>query len=141
MTIGATNVPWLLDSAILSRFQRRIYIPLPDEPARMAILEINLTRHGHKSLVPLPELARRTAGYSGREIEQLCQTAITQMIQRLNPGLMDVVDKGQEAVRNYEIKVEALTAPDFRIAFEQIHPITNSRMLRLYDEWMKKVQG
>ena len=30
MTICATNLPWLLDLAILSRFQRRIYVPLPE---------------------------------------------------------------------------------------------------------------
>jgi katanin p60 ATPase-containing subunit A1 len=34
LTICATNLPWLLDLAILSRFQRRIYVPLPDPDAR-----------------------------------------------------------------------------------------------------------
>ena len=141
LTIGATNVPWLLDTAILSRFQRRIYVPLPDEAARLVILEIHLTRRGHKSQVPLAELARRTAGFSGREIEQLCQTAITHMIQRLNPTLMDAVDKGQEAVRNYEIRVEPLTEADFQVAFDQIHPITSPDMLKSYERWAKKAEG
>jgi SpoVK/Ycf46/Vps4 family AAA+-type ATPase len=141
LTIGATNVPWLLDTAILSRFQRRIYVPLPDEAARLVILEIHLTRRGHKSQVSMAELAQRTAGFSGREIEQLCQTAITHMIQHLNPTLMDAVDKGQEAVRNYEIRVEPLTEADFKVAFDQINPITSPEMLKAYERWAQKAEG
>jgi len=141
LTMGATNLPWLLDSAILSRFQKRIYVPLPDEAARRAILEIHLTRRGHKSLVPLDELVRRTPGFSGREIEQLCQTAITHMTQRANPELLAVVDKGQEAIREYAIRVEPLTREDFEVAFDQIRPITTSAVLRRYEEWIRQVEA
>ncbi len=138
LTIGATNVPWLLDSAILSRFQKRIYVPLPDEAARRAILEIFLDRRGHKSEVPREELVRRTKGYSGREIEQICQTAITHMTQRANPDLTALVDQGQDALRNYEIRVEPLNREDFEIAFKQVRPVTSPADLRRYRQWLEQ---
>lgn len=140
LTMSATNVPWLLDSAILSRFQKRIYVPLPDEAAREAILNIHLAKRGHQSKISMPELVRRTNGYAGREIEQLCQTAITHMTQRANPDLLSLVDKGQEAVREYEIRVQPLSEEDFKTAFDQIRPIANREMLLRYSEWVKKAE-
>jgi katanin p60 ATPase-containing subunit A1 len=140
LTMGATNVPWLLDTAILSRFQQRIYVPLPDPAARKTILEIHLTRRGHRLGVSLDELVTRTQGFAGREIEQLCQTAIAFMTRRANPDLLSIVDRGQAAVRNYEIRVEPLTQADFAVAFEQIKPVANQEMLDLYSDWVKKVE-
>lgn len=37
LVLGATNVPWELDNAIRRRFQKRIYIQLPDANARAGI--------------------------------------------------------------------------------------------------------
>lgn len=141
LTIGATNLPWLLDGAILSRFQKRIFVPLPDPEARRAILEIHLTKRGHKTRISLEDLVTRTAGYSGREIEQICQTAITNMTRRANPDLMAVVDQGQVALRQYEIKVEPLTEVDFSVAFAQIHPSTDSKLIQRHQEWLKKTEA
>ena len=139
LTIGATNLPWLLDGAILSRFQKRILVPLPDAEARRAILEIHLGKRGHKTTLPIAALVARTDGYSGREIEQVCQTAITSMTQRANPGLMEVVDQGQAALRAYEIKVEPVSEEDFNVAFSQIHPATDAALVRKHQEWLDKI--
>ena len=141
LTMGATNLPWTLDSAILSRFQRRIYIPLPDEAARGAIFEIHIERRGHASQVPRAELVGRSDGFSGREIEQLCEAAVDRMIRRSNPDLEAIVDRGQEAVRGHELHVEALNSEDFDTAFEQVHPIADEAMLKRYAEWEKQAAG
>ena len=42
LVLGATNIPWVLDSAIRRRFEKRIYIPLPEAPARAVMFKIHL---------------------------------------------------------------------------------------------------
>jgi len=42
LVLGATNTPWDLDSAIRRRFEKRIYIPLPDADGRLHMLKIHL---------------------------------------------------------------------------------------------------
>jgi SpoVK/Ycf46/Vps4 family AAA+-type ATPase len=135
LTIGATNLPWLLDDAILSRFQKRIYVPLPDAAARKAILEIHLTKRGHKLNTSIPNLVEKTTDFSGRDIEQLCLIAITRMAQRLNPELIEVVDQGKAAIKNYEITVGPILDEDFDFAFSQANTKISSELIHRYEKW------
>lgn len=48
LVLGATNTPWSLDPAIRRRFQRRIYIPLPDEEARGYLINMSAEKAGMK---------------------------------------------------------------------------------------------
>jgi SpoVK/Ycf46/Vps4 family AAA+-type ATPase len=121
LTVGATNMPWELDRAILSRFGGgMIYVPLPDDAARQAILDLYITAKGHHSRVPYAQLVERTYGYSGREIEQI---------------VLRQVANGQDALRTYELRAEALGEEDFRLAFGQIKPATTAAQIRRYEEW------
>lgn len=137
LTIAATNVPWLMDKAILSRFEKKIFIPLPDEAARRHLLELEITHKGHRSTVPLAELVQRTAGYSGREIAQLCKEAIKEMIQRENPAIEGVVDQGREAVADYELQVRPLTRRDWDTALGRILPQTSKKDIERFETWRR----
>ena len=47
LVLGASNVPWELDPAIRRRFEKRIYIPLPDIHARTSIFKIRIGKTPH----------------------------------------------------------------------------------------------
>jgi len=62
--LGATNLPWVLDPAVRRRFEKRIYIPLPDLIARKALFEKQLSKTP-TNLLPedIEYLTTRTEGY------------------------------------------------------------------------------
>ena len=77
IVLGATSFPWWLDAAIRRRFEKRLYIPLPDENARRHMLEIYLgSTPTNISPQGLSALAQRTEGYSGADIGTVVQEAL-----------------------------------------------------------------
>ncbi len=139
LTMCATNLPWLLDLAILSRFQRRIYVPLPDKQAREAIFNIQLKQRGHHSEVPLPQLVERAASFSGREIEQLCLIATNTMIRRSNPDLLKKVDQGLKEISDYQLVIDKINRADFDQAFSQVSPVAEPLVIGRYEKWQTQV--
>ncbi|XP_039205122.1 transitional endoplasmic reticulum ATPase-like [Crotalus tigris] len=75
--IGATNRPDIIDPAILrpGRLDQLIYIPLPDEKSRIAILQANLRKSPIAKDVDLNCLAKITHGFSGADLTEICQRA------------------------------------------------------------------
>ncbi|KAI9222892.1 AAA ATPase [Blastocladiella britannica] len=75
--IGATNRPDSIDPALLrpGRLDQLIYIPLPDEPSRFAILKSALRKSPVASDVDLALMARTTHGFSGADLTEICQRA------------------------------------------------------------------
>jgi katanin p60 ATPase-containing subunit A1 len=137
LTIAATNTPWDLDDAVLSRFQKRIYIPLPDAVARESILQIQLK--GYDLDFPISDLVERTASFSGRDLERLANQAVSIMVEDLNSGIPKVVDQGRDAIEGYRIKVRGLGKSDFDKAFERIR-VDTDRYRRL-EERYKEFSG
>jgi len=135
LTLAATNAPWLLDQAVLSRFEKKVYVPLPDEPTRRQILTIHLTRRGHRLECDIADLASLTAGLSGREIVRLCDEAVAQMIAEVNPGLHATADAGRDAACDYQLRVRSLRPSDFRRLRRRLVPATGSQDLDRYEGW------
>merc|ERR1719315_581015 len=75
--IGATNRPDIIDPAILrpGRLDQLIYIPLPDDGSRLAILKSNLRKSPIHKDVDLPYMAKMTKGFSGADLTEICQRA------------------------------------------------------------------
>ncbi|GAG76164.1 unnamed protein product, partial [marine sediment metagenome] len=76
VTVGATNIPDSIDAAFRRRFERRIYIPLPDEPAREAIFEFNSRGVDMTDEVDFSLLSEITDSYTGADIAMVCRDAI-----------------------------------------------------------------
>ena len=106
-----------------------------DVRAREAILKIHLSKKGLKTRVPYARLVELTVGYSGREIERICRTAVKSMVDRHNAGLIAAVDAGRAEISDYELKVAPLTADDFDAAFAGMQPETTERDLEAFARW------
>lgn len=84
LVLGATNIPWILDSAIRRRFEKRIYIPLPDIHARKEMFRIDVGKN-YNTLTDqdFKVLAERCEGYSGYDISILVKDALMQPVRRV----------------------------------------------------------
>lgn len=80
MFMGATNEPWNIDYAMLrpGRLDEKVYIGLPDLPARRKILEMNLKDIPLGDDLELDALAERMNGYSGADLAYLCRKVAEQ---------------------------------------------------------------
>lgn len=89
LLMGATNVPWQLDPAMLrpGRFDEKVYIPLPDLPARRQMLDQYLAKRPVSPDVNLDRLATRLEGFSGADIRYVCdRAAVIPFLQSVASG-------------------------------------------------------
>jgi transitional endoplasmic reticulum ATPase len=106
LVLAATNAPWHLDPAFRrpGRFDRVLFVPPPDVPARAAILEI-LTRGKPADRLDFDKVARKTDGFSGADLKAVLDLAIegklTDAIRtgRAAPITTDDLLKGAKNVR------------------------------------------
>jgi len=141
IVIAATNKPWMLDEAILSRFEKRMYIPLPDYEARKQMFRIHLEKRGFQITgITYDELARLTEGYSGRDIRNICQTAIMMMLRRANPDitekLMRIRDLSEVERETY--RIEPITREELLKAINSVKPAVTMGDIRRYEEWSRR---
>mmetsp|Transcript_19098 Transcript_19098/g.32572 ORF Transcript_19098/g.32572 Transcript_19098/m.32572 type:complete len:358 (+) Transcript_19098:685-1758(+) len=82
MVIGATNHEQSLDPAAVrpGRFDKKIHVPLPDVNGRKEILELYLNKIARDDKIDAKKIANMTPGFSGAEIQNLVNTAITQAV-------------------------------------------------------------
>ena len=139
LTLAATNTPWDLDEAVLSRFPRRIYVPLPDKRATKEIVKIN-TRGLDISKLDLDAIAEESVKrlYSGRDIRNLCQEAIWNMIREENPNLHKLAELPYEKLKRYSLKTRPLEMRDFEEAFKRIKSPLTRKEIERYEKWAEE---
>lgn len=84
LVLGATNIPWVLDAAIRRRFEKRIYIPLPDAGGRKTMFKLGIgTTPNDLNDNDLRKLAEKTDGFSGHDISMVVRDALMQPVRKL----------------------------------------------------------
>lgn len=83
LVLGATNVPWSIDSAFRrpGRFDRMLFVPPPDQDARIAILDLLLSNRPIANDINVRLIASKTSGFSGADLRNLVETATDEAIE------------------------------------------------------------
>ncbi|XP_068343662.1 uncharacterized protein [Pyrus communis] len=126
IVIGATNKPQELDDAVLRRLVKRVYIPLPDLTARRVLLKHKLK--GQAFSLPsgdVERLARETEGYSGSDLQALCEEAAMMPIRELGENILTIRAN----------QVRPLRYEDFQKAMTVIRPSLSKSKWEELERW------
>ncbi|WAQ85073.1 hypothetical protein PtA15_5A647 [Puccinia triticina] len=146
LVLGATNIPWQLDIAIQRRFEKRVFIPLPDPEARKRIFELNvgttpctLTQQDYR------ELASQSQGYSASDIAVVVMvpriedaTISVKKLTPCSPGDPLAIEKSWNEVEATELLEPALTLPDFLRALRNTSPTVREEYIKRHLEFTTK---
>ncbi|KAK0083598.1 hypothetical protein PV325_008535 [Microctonus aethiopoides] len=134
MVLAATNFPWDIDEALRRRLEKRIYIPLPNDEGREALLKINLRDVKVDSSVNLSDIAKKLAGYSGADITNVCRDASMMSMRKKIAGLKP--DQIRQLPKE-ELDLP-VSASDFYEAIERCNKSVSQEDLEKYDKWMNE---
>lgn len=124
IVIGATNRPDMLDPAILrpGRFDRFILVDVPNEESRKSILAVHLRNTPLADTISLDDLAKRTEGFVGADLNALVVEAGMSALRRIsNSSSKDTI---------------IVTKDDFNEAFKRVKPSVSPDSAKYY----KKVE-
>jgi transitional endoplasmic reticulum ATPase len=123
VVIAATNRPDIIDQAILrpGRFDRLIYVPEPDQKARLEIFKLYTKGMPLAKDVDLPRLAGMTKSYSGADIEALCREAALKALRK-------------------DFKSKQVNFADFQEAMEKISPSVSPDMNTWYKNFLRQIR-
>ncbi|MDT3435258.1 CDC48 family AAA ATPase [Haloarcula sp. 1CSR25-25] len=129
VVVATTNRPDLIDDALLrpGRLDRHVHVPVPDEEARRAIFQVHTRNKPLADGVDLDDLASRTDGYVGADIEAVAReasmAATREFINSVDP------EEIGDSVSNVRV-----TMDHFEHALEEVGPSVTEETRERYDE-------
>lgn len=141
IVLGATNRPWDLDEALIRRFEKRVYIPLPNEKGREELFKLNLQGVTTDNQINYQNLTELTSGYSGADIANVCrEAALLQMRRRFKNNEEDI-----EELIDRTGFVEEIEAPiseaDLKEALNNISKSVSNVDISNYEKWTENFQS
>ncbi|KAL1223620.1 ATPase family AAA domain-containing protein FIGL1 [Cardamine amara subsp. amara] len=126
IVVGATNKPQELDDAVLRRLVKRIYVPLPDSNVRKLLFKTKLKCQPHSlSGGDIDKIVRETEGYSGSDLQALCEEAAMMPIRELGADILTIQAN----------KVRPLQYDDFRKSMAVIRPSLSKSKWEELERW------
>ncbi|MHB8361505.1 MAG: ATP-binding protein [Thermoplasmataceae archaeon] len=121
--MGATNIPWNIDKALMrpGRFDVLIYVPPPDEALRSELFKIKISEIRSTGKVDCEALSKLTDGYSAADIDYICRKASQE-------AFLEAVSTG------YRKKLET---QDFINAISFVKPSVTKDSLELYQKFSR----
>ncbi|KAI5660559.1 hypothetical protein M9H77_29352 [Catharanthus roseus] len=135
MVLAATNFPWDIDEALRRRLEKRIYIPLPSFESRKELIKINLKSIEVAADVDIDEVARRTEGYSGDDLTNVCRDA------SLNGMRRKIAGKTRDEIKNMskdEISKDPVAMCDFLEAITKVQPSVSAADIEKHEKWFSE---
>jgi len=134
IVLAATNRADVLDSALMraGRFDRQIYVDLPDVRERQEIFEVHLRPLKKEETLDIDFLAKQTPGFSGADIANVCNEAalIAARKGKKSVNKQDFLDAVDRIIGGLEKKNKIITPAEKRaVAFHEAGHATVSWML------------
>eukprot|EP00048_Salpingoeca_helianthica_P008587 m.124273 g.124273 ORF g.124273 m.124273 type:complete len:590 (+) comp14646_c0_seq4:136-1905(+) len=140
--LGASNLPWELDPAMLRRLEKRILVDLPTLEAREAMFRSHLPPVAPNpsgidivSNIDYPLCAEATEGYSGSDIKLVCKEAAMRVLRRVFDRLENASGELKEQVR-----LDPITTEDVQAALRSTKPSARALQDR-YLKWQAEFES
>ena len=130
--IGATNKPWSLEAGFLRRFQKRVYVTLPDNDSRNNLFKQYTSPLKKDKTLKIEELSKLVQGYSASDIKDICQAAQLRVVNELFES-----GKAMESESN----PRPLSMNDFREIIKIRKPTVTIDMIRAYMRWSEQFKA
>jgi SpoVK/Ycf46/Vps4 family AAA+-type ATPase len=125
--VGATNKPWALDEPFIRRFQKRVFVPLPNSEARNELIAIYSKNLNINPDVSTDELVHMTEGFSGSDIRDILQSAQIRVVRELF----------ESEKLNERSSPRAIRMQDIHDVLRKRRPSVSPEILRYYDKWFE----
>lgn len=130
--IGATNKPWSLEAGFLRRFQKRIYVSLPNRASRTHLFGQYTKKLQMESSLKIEDLAKLSDGYSGSDVKDICQSVQLRVVDELFQS-----GKGLDS----DAYTRSITESDFKEILKMRRPSVSMYMIRAYLRWSEQFKA
>ena len=142
MVMGATNLPWDLDDALRRRFEKRVYIPLPNSVGRREMFNINMKGIQIDQDIDMDKLVQLTDGYSGADIANVCREASLMQMRRKLMKTGGKLNFTAIKLNPSKTLINELDAPvsqsDFELAIKNISKSVSQNDIKKYEQFTEE---